>query len=669
MRILVLTILSLLITFQVHAKKTKLGNYITYEGEYEKKGIGAIGSGSLYMLSKNNTFANSQGEKDYCVTDAMEGVFEGSHVTSARLVFNSAWYFEGTIDFNIDSQKRQYDKIKYTLSNGNLSFFPDKEKIDLHLGINDTIVIERYMDDEVITTTSSVFYINSDEKIKCRDLSLEHVLNVGRIICKQPVCINASNQLSGLVKKSNGNRILVPRSGTRNNTIQSLAVLTAPVIGQKVLEKWKLKKQGTPMFYDEANRSIVTSQHENIYKIEHGEDIITYDHFRLLSLKRRYEDATITYNDTVARILYANGDIYEGMIYSKLLTQYGYYENRSNMIRAFMSSHSINSINIDYYDGVVTKSDGQRDIYKHGHNINIVKSSAFTGEWEVSSGKAPNFDNMNYEGRISISPNKEYVWTIHQRDYGFARYPAVFRDSQRYGVWDIKGNELQLKQTPAKNTYSFRVYPSADNNLPVEEINKVKPLLEQEIAQTKEKEMSEGTNIISSFDVVDISDDMIYFYIGDMAYRFIKAKDENSINREYFIGRWGIADYDQVIDFNSDGTYKRYDTTKSYKIGWTENFSICIEGTWRYENGELILVSVPSKSIVQATVTGVNSLYARQATARKQELQQIAVSEQAKHRSNDKPRGTFSKVTSVSDMQFRVTDSKGNNYVFVKLPQ
>lgn len=102
-----------------YAKTVKLGNFVVYEGEYDKRGIGAHGPGTLTMkdnieTTSQNMSCNKQRSGapsrpiPSTVQDILTGTFEGNKVTNAQLTFGF-----GENSFRGEDEERVYTLLRF----------------------------------------------------------------------------------------------------------------------------------------------------------------------------------------------------------------------------------------------------------------------------------------------------------------------------------------------------------------------------------------------------------------------------------------------------------------------------------------------------------------------------------------------------------------------------
>ena len=673
-RILLCMLVMALSALHSEAKKINLGNYIVYEGEYDKKSATPIGVGQLSMLSKDNTFVNKNGEKEPCVIDVLQGIFEGNHVTSAKIAFNSGVIYEGTVDYEIETQSKLYDKITYTLTGGILqSGNANGQGLTLRFDADEIVTIERRLDAMTVTAKTSVFNITSeytDSYLHGFRLSLLTDLFESPIIQIIPSYIESSSNIKDLVVTRTNVQQGKTLSTSSGNILNDIRLQSSVNIGTRIAEKWRLIPQEPTM--QDNNGKIIDITTDNGQKIiRRGDEILSYsDNKRVLEVIRHFDDAEFHYKDTIATIDYKNGDVFKGQIYSDNLSNDGEYLDERKLLECFLKTPTIATTEISPFTGTLKKANSEVENYKYGHSYDSIVESDFIGMWNVSTGKYPSFDKMTEEGYINIFPDHSYEWIIKQRNYGGYDEPAVFMDSQRCGEWKIVDNCLVLTDKPEKTKLDKRAYPSSIGVKNMSDIIALNEKYKKEALDEMEK-LKHNAIVSSDFDIVDESPSVIRMFIGNLSYSFAKISDnstEHEFNIDKLIGRWGVADENAIYDFNADGTYVSYQSRQIVNASWTESFTVCMTGTWSYEDKLLILISKPSESIVQAKVINPQPWAAARVPARNKELLQIAMEKQAEHRATDWTTGSFVTIVSWNDNYIKCkNNTNGDVFDMVRL--
>ena len=671
-RVILYTLIMTLSASHIEAKKVNLGNYIVYDGEYEKRSATPIGAGQLSMSSKDNTFVNNNGEKEPCVIDVLQGIFEGNHVSSAKITFNSGVVYEGTVDYEIETQPKLYDKITYTLTGGVLQCNnANGLRGTMEFDADEVVTIERRLDAMTVTAKTSVFNITSEKKdLRFHGFLLSDLFG-SPIIQIIPSYIEGSSNIKDLVVTRTNEQRGKTLSTSSGNILNDIRQQSAANIGTRVAEKWGLMSQ-EPTIQDNngKNIDITTDNGQNI--IRRGDELLSYNNNkRVIEIIRHFDDAEYHYKDTIATINYKNGDVFKGQIYSSNLYNDGEYIEERKLLECFLKSPSTATAGIIPFTGTLNKANNEVENFKYGHSYNSIVESDFIGMWNVSTGKFPSFDNMTEEGHINILPDHSYEWTIKQRNYGGYDEPTVFMDSQRYGEWKIIDNYLVLTDKPEKTKLDKRAFPSSIGVKKMSDITALNEKYKKEALDEMEK-LKHNATVSSEFDILDESPSIIRMFIGKLTYSFAKISDnstEQKVNIDKLIGRWGVADTDEIYDFNADGTYTSYRSTQDVKANWTESYTVCMTGTWSYEDNVLILITIPSETIVQAKVINPEPWATARVPARNKELLQIAMEEQAEHRATDLTIGSFSTIISWSDEYFKCKkNTNGEIYDFVRLP-
>lgn len=656
---LLIFILLVSITFDGYAKKEKLGKYTVFEGTY-KKGVGAIGAGTLTMATKISALDKlaSVGEKqpEPIVVDVLTGYFNGNHVTSATLLFNSKWKFEGTVDFQVETSQDGTDQVFYTLTEG-LITGPRYSKHFSNKGIklkdSQKVVIRREINNSWVSVTSTDIQVVEE----ANGLSFRG-FNISRLI---------GSTIFGVQQYRFCNKIEISKlapppptyTGQRysNNT------------GSKKDELWELDKYGNQEYVNENGESVTFGQKDSYYYINNGSNNVTYSNNNVLKAYVVYKDAKLTYSNKNSTIIYSNGRRYEGTVWADEIKNGGDFTSESKMLYSFLNAKTIKESSIEPCTGVLTDN-GKVEKYSYGHKHSSIRPDSFIGTWNVSCGKVPSFDRMNPEGFIEFLPDYTYKWTIKQRDYGSYSSPAYFIDTYRFGTWKIEENNLVLTEQTDKTILSKRVLPSEQGGIKSDILKQYEERARQEVEAENQKFSNMGTGQPSAFDLFTINTTSVQCIINDLTYSFTRRKENNEpqFTRELLIGRWGIADYDQVFDYNADGTYARYDTKKVRTMDWTESFSTCFRGTWQIVDDELIVISDPTQSIVQAKVENPEYWAKAKAPARNKELLNIAAEQQKSYRLSPAT-GTYSTFVSWNGQVLRLKTASGKVFNFVRLPQ
>lgn len=673
----------LMVIAPAHAKKVTLGNYFYYDGDYNKSAKMPSGAGSLVMYSNGNSFTDADGNKDYGVTDMLAGTFNGTHVSNALLVFSSSWSFEGSVDYEINTSLNDGESIRYTLYNGKFtSRYPYKSNgrvkaTETVLTIaEDSVIIERFINNDIVTVKSGVMVNNTKSgPLYFGRYIVAGLLGIDEIYCTKKERIEASTKISDLIhleentqrmkqqnqKRQQNNGSLNPFSGL----FKSIKAQTVSHIGTRYAESWDFVTVDES-YCDKEGKSIVAKKNNEVSILKYGENEVRYNSEKLLSAHRVYDDCVFSYSNTVATVKYTNGDVYQGKVYSQWLNNGGLYNSESTLLQKIVTEKSFSKSGIDPFDGVKTFADGTTEKFSFGHSHKSITKESVVGIYEVSCGQYPSFDNMKFEGTIQLFEDNTYQWTIEQKTYGSETDLAVFRTSYRCGKWNILNNQLVLTETPEKNQFSCKAYPSRSNRLTQSQIEQLRAKYVQEANDQYKKTASSGSSSFA-FDIVEQSRYSLKFFIGNISYKF--AKKEGLIGKiqpSQIVGRWAVPAYDEIYDFNSDGTYRSYNTDQIMKSDWTESFTVCQSGKWILDNQDFILICDPTKAEVQAKVVNPRNSALARVPARNKELLQMAVSKQAEHRKNDNIYGVLGRMIEVSDNVLTI-EARGIEFRFIRM--
>lgn len=663
------------------AKTVKFGSHIRYEGEYDKQ-AGARGYGVITMRTKKaNGFekfmaeasAASQNQtKRYgqrnvprnqqtkielshpieaVVEDRLEGTFNGNEVTEAKLHLNGGVSFEGTLEYEIDCQEKDVDKIIYQLKSGTITIGREIFQIEDITPENQTLTITRTMNRTHVAVSSSTFYrINPlTKEVKVGQFTIDELMKN----CKQyePTKIIGKASIDSL-----------------ENVVK--------VQKKHAIEQWSLRSTSEPLiFKDSRNRVLSTKVNGEEYTINIGdEESITFSNTALLRCLRNFQDAKLSFSPEESEIHYSDGKTYKGTLtvgdrmYSNGVFFGRQYDTKDLLSKLLDEDFSMTRL--QPFKGKMVNADGSiENEYFYSHTLASLQSVEFSGSWELRL--SDNFEKMqNVRANNTYIINSDGTYTFMQEQRVFNRI-VTFDKHRESGTWKLSGNKLVFNENPATSQYTRSIYPGTISSIKFEELEAIR---QQEQRNTEQfvDSIRRLPSIMHEFDIYStLTEGQIWMFKDEQCYGLFRKNIQNDvieIEKSAIVGRWGIADYDQVIDINSDGTYTRYSTTRQVLNKWTEVFQSSTSGTWTLNNDELILIS--NSRLTEVNAFAENPAYfvsQSEFNNRNKELHSYAVSSQAEQRASDYTRGTFSRITRLASDFFYAKDNNGQNYQFYRL--
>lgn len=660
----------------VWSKTVKYGSYIRYEGEHQKK-TGPTGVGSLVMRTKKATGLerllveastasnklNNRANKsrrnpqpqieplhpmEAVVADSLLGTFDGNHVTEARLCFANGVSFVGTVDYEVDCSQKGTDRIVYKLINGALTYDNNDYQISEIVPEGECLTITRTINDRRIYVSSSPFYRVSD--------------------------LRSSTRLGPFVLKNilKDYKEYLPVRFTGSRSIDSLENVVLQTKGYP-MEKWGMKEVGSNTIKDTKNRTVSYKAENGIYTIRLGEDeYVKFNESSVISFYRKFDSTTLRFSDKGSEITFPDGSRYNGSFTIDNMDSYGVIAGQKSDVENVLSkvlSQQYYKVGLSYFTGEFIGSTGNLVTeFFYGHTTESLKSRDYTGTWEFR--EANDFEKMHRIRTNSyITINKDGTYTLKRDDKSYGNL-VVFQKLTENGFWKLDHNCLVLSKDPNSISESVVYYPGQSSFVSVEQLDSINRK-EQIRIENKLDSLRSLPSCSDSYDIYHIDDKKeILFFKDNKCYGFFRTKITTPVqyDKSCVIGRWGIADLDQVIDINSDGSYNLYLTKKMRLSKWTETFQTCISGKWMLNNDELVLISNPKLIIVNAFVESP-SYYVSKAEVNKRnaELRDIAVSAQIEKRSTTYPAGTYSKITYTASDCFYAKDIDDRNFQFFRL--
>ncbi len=360
--------------FDTKDVNTMIYRHGAYKGNLEN-GSTPKGEGMLSVVAYNR-YASTK------VLDVIEGVFDGNHVTNAKLKFNSGYQFVGDLDYDV-SENGNDEVYTYNLD----GYLMDNTGKGLLL--DSAFVIRRHTDFSTFRTmiedfvgSSYLYYLDNEY-----------------------TSLTGCDTLKVLRKVSISEK--------------------KPGIWQHILDF----AENEPVYY--YNNGAVVTKFKNGFTVDRKDASFVVKDGHLSEFLKDYEEGFFHYvKDGQSQIIYYDGSKYEGT-----LSISSDHECRSieEEVSTYLEVPRMNDYRIMYHDGTSTLANGKRDVWKNG--LTDYQNNKIAGNYE---GRKELYAQALAEEAKAADKVWEEARPVLEQDYGKRYVDAL------YGYRLIEGMPLSL---------------------------------------------------------------------------------------------------------------------------------------------------------------------------------------------------------------------------------